>query len=68
MSSRTLTFVGWGVVAAALVLVQVLAARGARVATLRVLLRSVTRARAGQVLALAGWLWVGWHVFVRSSR
>jgi hypothetical protein len=68
MSSRAVTFAGWAVLGAALVLVQVLAVRGARIASLRELLRTVTRARAGQVLALVGWLWVGWHVFVRSSR
>lgn len=68
MSSRTLTFVGWGLLAVALVAVQVAAARGARIATLRELLRTVTRARTAQVLAFIGWLWVGWHVFVRSSR
>lgn len=68
MTTRVLTFVGWGLIAAALCAVQLAGMSGRRVASLGDVLRWLTRSRAGQLLALAGWLWVGWHVFVRSSR
>jgi hypothetical protein len=32
------------------------------------LLRAGMRNRVARVLVLAGWVWVGWHFFVRTSR
>jgi hypothetical protein len=38
-----------------------------RTATLAQALRRVTRSPAGRFVLLAGWLWAGWHTFVRYS-
>lgn len=66
MTSRAIVIVGWAVLAAALVgcgLLPYLARR--RVATLFELARRLTRRRLGFAAAFVGWLWIGWHFFVR---
>ena len=68
MSSATWTYLGWAVVAGALLLVQATAVATGRWPTLAGLIRELTRRRSAQRVCLAGWLWVGWHFFVRSSR
>ena len=68
MSSSAWTYLGWAVVIGGLVLLEVTAMATRRWPTLTELIRALTLRRAGQRLALAGWLWLGWHVFVRSSR
>ncbi len=64
--SRTTTLVGYAVVAVALVACQVAAVLTGRISTLGQALSAVVRRRAGRWLVLAGWLWIGWHLFVRS--
>lgn len=70
--SRSLTLAGWVVLAVAAVALQLLAVgAGARrgrgaVPFGRAVDAAVARP-AGRLLVLAGWLWLGWHVFVRSS-
>jgi hypothetical protein len=66
---RVPTLVGWTVLAsvfAALVLTSVVTRGGfpSGVALLRV----VTRRVGLRVVAVLGWVWLGWHLFVRTSR
>jgi hypothetical protein len=68
VTSRTFTFLVWGALAAALVVVQIVALTTRRIPTVGGLIKAATRHRAAQLLLLAGWLWLGWHFFVRSSR
>jgi hypothetical protein len=50
----------------ALFLLEFLARReGSRVPTLGQWLGYVLRPRAGRLLVLLGWLWLGWHFFSR---
>jgi hypothetical protein len=66
---KVATQVGWGVIAAALGAVVVVAwlSRG-RFPGGVALLRAGMRNRLARVLVLAGWVWLGWHFFVRTSR
>ena len=68
MTTRELTFVVWGLLAAAFVVAQVVAVKTHRLPTLAELIRFLVRHPAARVAFLAGWLWLGWHFFVRSSR
>lgn len=65
--SRAATLWGYAVLALAVVACQVAGLLLGRTATLGQALRRVTRFPAGRVLLLAGWLWAGWHTFVRWS-
>jgi hypothetical protein len=62
--NRTLTLIGYAVLAAVAVGLEVAARRG-RGATLGEALRRLVRRTPVRLLVLAVWLWVGWHVFVR---
>ena len=64
--SRTTTLVGYAVAAAALVGCQAAALVTGRIPTLGRAVSGLARRRAGRWLLLAGWLWIGWHLFVRS--
>ncbi len=64
--SRTTTLVGYGLIAAALVGCQVAALLWRRIPTIGQVASAVAGRRAGRWLLLGGWLWVGWHLFVRS--
>jgi hypothetical protein len=63
-----LSFAIWAVLVAAFVTMELIALRSSRLPTLGDLLRVLLEPRAGRWLLFAGWLWLGWHVFVRSSR
>lgn len=65
--SRAATLWGWAVLAVIAVAYQVAGVVFRRTATLGQALRRVTRVPAGRVVLLAGWLWAGWHTFVRWS-
>jgi hypothetical protein len=65
MSSRTFGLIGWGVVFAVVLIWQGLAMTFRDWPTLSGLLEAVTSPVARYV-AFAAWLWVGWHVFVRT--
>lgn len=65
--SRAATLWGYAVLALAAVAYQVAGLVLGRTATLGQALRRVIRVPAGRVLLLAGWLWAGWHIFVRWS-
>jgi hypothetical protein len=68
MTSRALTFVVWGLLAAAFVATQAFAVTTRRIPTIGELLRTVVQRRAVRAIALISWLWLGWHFFVRSTR
>ena len=64
--SRAVTLAGYAVLAAALVACQVAALVTRRVPTLGQVASGVARRPGGRWILLAAWLWVGWHLFVRS--
>ncbi len=66
---KVATQVGRGVIVAALVAVVVVAglSRG-RFSGGVARLRAGMRNRLARFLVLAGWVWLGWHFFVRTSR
>ena len=66
--TRLSTLAGFVVLATAVVGVQVAALRGADVATLGTVVRALTHRRLTRWLLLAGWLWLGWHLFVRAHH
>ncbi|HEV8623632.1 MAG TPA: DUF6186 family protein [Acidimicrobiia bacterium] len=65
--SRAVTLWGYAVLAVAGVAYQVAGVVLGRTATLGQALSRVTKVRAGRFLLLAGWLWAGWHTFVRRG-
>ena len=68
MTSRAITFVVWGVLAACCFAAVVLSLTTRRIPTMGAAIRALVRRRSVQVLCLAAWFWAGWHLFVRSSR
>ena len=66
MVTRILTVLGFAAVIAALAVLELLGRRkGSRIPTLGEWLGYVVRSRAGRLLILLGWLWLGWHYFSR---
>jgi hypothetical protein len=67
--SRSLTIAGWIVIAVAITAawISAVVSRG-RFPTAIALLRTATQNVVVRGIALAGWAWVGWHFFVRTSR
>jgi hypothetical protein len=66
MTSRVITAVGFGIIIAALVLLEVLGRRRTnKIPTTGEWLGYIMRPRAGRALILLGWLWLGWHYFAR---
>jgi Family of unknown function (DUF6186) len=64
--TRVITIAGFAAVIGALVVLEFLARReGSRTPTLGEWLGYVMRPRAGRLLILLGWLWLGWHYFSR---
>ena len=64
--SRTTTLVGYCVVAVLLIGCQLASVVSSRVPSIGQVASLIASRRAGRWLLLAGWLWVGWHLFVRS--
>lgn len=64
--TRTLTLAGYALLAAALVACQVVALVTGRIPTIGQAASRLARRPLGRWLLLAGWLWIGWHLFVRS--
>ena len=64
--SRTITLAGYCLIAAALAGLQVASLVSGRMPTIGQVASIIARRRSGRWLLLAGWLWVGWHLFVRS--
>ena len=67
--SRSFTIAGWIVIAVAIGAASIgaLVSRG-RFPNAVALLRTAVHNVVVRVIALAGWAWVGWHFFVRTSR
>jgi hypothetical protein len=62
--NRTFTLLGYAVVAAAAVGLEIAARRGAW-ATFGDAVSVAARRWPIRMLLIAGWLWLGWHIFVR---
>lgn len=65
--SRTVTLVGFAVLAAVMLAYQVHGSLRRTTPTLGEAIGTVTRSRVGRPLMLAAWLWLGWHLFVRGA-
>jgi Family of unknown function (DUF6186) len=66
MVTRVITIIGFVCVISALFTLEFLARRkGSRIPTMGEWLGYLMRSRAGRVLVLLGWLWLGWHYFAR---
>jgi Family of unknown function (DUF6186) len=66
MTSEVITAIGFGIIIAILVLLEVLGRRRTnKIPTTGEWLGWVMRPRAGRALILLGWLWLGWHYFAR---
>jgi hypothetical protein len=66
MVTRVITIIGFAALILALFVLEFLARRkGSRIPTLGEWLGYVMRPKAGSVLILLGWLWLGWHYFSR---
>jgi Family of unknown function (DUF6186) len=67
MTTRTITLAGYALIAGTMLVMQLTALTTHRLPTLHQALSSVLGRRPGRLLVLAAWLWLGWHVFVRST-
>lgn len=66
MTSRVVTAAGFGIIIAAMVLLEMIARRRTnKIPTTGEWLGYVMRPRAGRAFILLGWLWLGWHYFAR---
>ena len=66
MIYRVITVIGFAVVILALFVLEYLGRRkNSSIPTLGELLGYAMRPRAGRLLILLGWLWLGWHFFSR---
>jgi uncharacterized protein YqcC (DUF446 family) len=68
MSTGTVTLAGYLVLVAAFLAVELAARRTARVRPMRPTLEAILSHRPVLVVVIAGWLWLGWHLFVRVHR
>jgi hypothetical protein len=65
---RTLAVVGWVVIVGALLAWQGLAiANSPQWPTLSSIFRAAMRPLPGRIVLFGLWLWLGWHLFARSS-
>ena len=66
MVTRVITIIGFAALILALFVLEFMARRkGSRIPTLGAWLGYAMRSKAGRVLILLGWLWLGWHYFSR---
>jgi Family of unknown function (DUF6186) len=67
MITRVITIVGFACVLLSLFTLEFLARwkSSSRIPTVGEWLGYIMRGRAGRVLVLLGWLWLGWHYFAR---
>jgi len=64
--SRTVALSGWAVIAAAVAVVETVGRlRPTAISPLSGLLAALRGSRGGRTVLLLGWIWVGWHLFVR---
>ena len=67
MSSRTFTFIGFGVIVGAAVVWQAVAMIGRRRATIGQVQRWLMGSLPVRILFFAFWAWLGLHLFARGS-
>jgi hypothetical protein len=66
---RPIAVAGWIVIFGALFAWQAIGiARGSDWPTMSDMLRAFMRLTSGRVVLFGAWLWIGWHLFVRSSN
>ncbi len=65
--SRSVTVAGYAVLVVVMAIYQLLALAGRRLLTLGQTLRPLKRSPLGRLVLAAGWMWIGWHLFVRGS-
>jgi hypothetical protein len=66
MITRIITVIGFVCLVGTLIALEIIARRPAsRIPTVGEWLGYLMRARAGRLLVLLGWLWLGWHYFAR---
>jgi Family of unknown function (DUF6186) len=66
MITRVITIIGFVCVISGLFTLEFLARRKTtRIPTIGEWLGYIMRSRAGRVLVLLAWLWLGWHYFAR---
>jgi Family of unknown function (DUF6186) len=64
--TRIITVIGFVCLVGTLIALEIIARRPAsRIPTVGEWLGYLMRARAGRLLVLLGWLWLGWHYFAR---
>ena len=68
MTSRVVTLAGFAVLVLCAAGLEVLARWSGRLCTLGEALGVALRNRGVSVLLRAGWLWLGWHLFVRVDQ
>jgi hypothetical protein len=64
--SRTTTLVGYWLIGVALLVCQSASLVSRRMPSIGQVVSLIATRRAGRWVLLAGWLWVGLHLFVRS--
>jgi Family of unknown function (DUF6186) len=67
MSSRVVTFLGYGAILAAIVAWAAISARRPPWMTLPEALVALARTRTMRLVLVAAWIWLGWHLFARGS-
>lgn len=65
--SRTVTLAGFVVLGAAMITYQVLGLVRQKTGTLGQAVGTLLGTRYGRPVLLVGWLWLGWHLFVRGA-
>jgi Family of unknown function (DUF6186) len=65
MTSREVTLAGWAAIAAAVLVAELVGLRSPRFPTMGDVLEFLMRSPAGRWTVLLGWVWLGWHLFVR---
>lgn len=63
--TRLVTLLGYGAIALAALGLELAARRTGRVATFGQALDALLRRWPFRLALLAGWMWLGWHLFVR---
>ena len=66
--TRSVTLAGYGLLVGAIIALQVVAMVTRRVPTIGTIVGMATRTPPGRCAFILGWLWLGWHVFVRAHH
>jgi Family of unknown function (DUF6186) len=66
--TRSVTLAGYAALVAMMITLEIVARRTGRVVPFGRAVGLLTGKPALRVVVLAGWLWLGWHLFVRVHR